>query len=148
MTLSWHSFISKDAGDQADVISYPFNMPQTDTMTSSILTDHILCSFCSVALWMPVKLLFVTKHAFAMTDAPNSFSLLSSWNHSCVVPQAQCCQIFALFNYSSWFYHRIKLPGDIMGFQHKQCTWPYRYQALPSIHADPAAHSGNWQHNP
>lgn len=100
-----------------------------------------LYSLCFIALWMSAKLLLVTKHAFAMTDSPNSFSLLSSWNHSCVVPQVQCCQILALFNYSSWFHHRIKLSGGIMGFQHKQHTWPHRCQPLPSIYVDSTSHS-------
>lgn len=119
----------------------PLHPPQTDAMTHSLLTDHVLYSLRSVAHWMSVKLLFVTKHAFAVTDAPNSFSPLSSRNHSCVVPQVQCCQIFALFNYSSWFYHRIKLPGGIMGFQHEQRTWPYRCQPLPSVYRDSISHT-------
>ena len=141
LTLLWHSFISKDAGDPANIINYPFNIPQTDTTTLSLPRDHILCSLCSVGLWMSAKLLSVTKHPFAVTDAPNSSSQPSSQNHSCVVPQVQCCQIFTLFNYSSWFYHRIKLPGDITEFQHKQHTWPYRCHPLPSIYTDPTAPS-------
>lgn len=48
---------------------------QTDTMTHSL---HRLYSLCSVAFWVAAKLLFVTKHAFAVTDAPNSFS---RWAH-------------------------------------------------------------------
>lgn len=64
----------------------PFNNPQGDTMTHSLLTGHTLYSLCSVALWISARLLLVTNHAFAMTDAPNPFSPLSSWNHSCVVP--------------------------------------------------------------
>lgn len=142
--LPRHSFISKDAEAQADVISNPFNIPQADTPDPCTpdLPSSLQPLFCST--WMSAKLLFVPKHAFAMTDAPDSFSPLSSWNHSCVVPQVQCCQIFALFNYSSWFYHRIKLPGDITGFQHEQLTWPYKCQALPSTHMDPTAHSQWW----
>lgn len=121
----------------------PFTVPE-ETPGPVHSWHHPFCGLCAVALRLSAELLFATKHAFAVTDAPNAVSLLSSRNGSCVVPQVQCCPIFALFNNLSGFCQRIKLPGCMMGFQLEQRSWPCRCQPSPSTHVHVPSHS-RWE---